>query len=286
MSDGTTLDILRRLKALEDGQLFVERGREVLTANRTYYVSPSGSDANDGLSASTPLATIQKAVDVVSQTLDLAGYTVTIQLANGTHTLTDSVAIRNFVGGSGLVIIQGDTTTPSNVVISQSTSGKPAFDISDNARLVTLRGFRLTGTGSNAAAIQCGARGRAAIANIEFNTGWSVHLYATQGSYLSVSGNYSVLAGATYHIASDYKSLLVTTNITVTLVGTPAFTVWAYAFGLSMIAAQGQTFSGGASAGTQRYNVALNAAIWTNGGGATYFPGGAAGAPATGGQYA
>ena len=50
-----------------------------------------------------------------------------------------------------------------------------------------------------------------------------------------------------------------------------------------MISAASLTFSGAAT-GT-RYFAALNGIVYTNGGGATYFPGNAAGATATGGQY-
>jgi hypothetical protein len=66
--------------------------------------------------------------------------------------------------------------------------------------------------------------------------------------------------------------------------GTPAFSV---AFAAAMVGAslfaQGATFSGAATG--QRYNVQSNAVILTNGAGANYFPGNAAGATATGGQY-
>jgi hypothetical protein len=61
-------------------------GRELLSANRTYYVDPDGDNANDGLTALTPFETIQHAVDTIAFTLDYsADYQVTIQLAAGTY---------------------------------------------------------------------------------------------------------------------------------------------------------------------------------------------------------
>lgn len=58
--------------------------REQLAANRTYYVSTTGNNANSGLSAGTPFATLQKAVDEAHK-LDCSIYNVTIQLADGSY---------------------------------------------------------------------------------------------------------------------------------------------------------------------------------------------------------
>jgi hypothetical protein len=94
-----------------------ENQREVLTADRTYYVATTGSDSNDGLSSGSPFATIQKAVDVVCS-LDLSIYQATIQLADGTYTA--GATLKQYVGALP-PIIQGNTTTPANVVVNVST---------------------------------------------------------------------------------------------------------------------------------------------------------------------
>ena len=58
--------------------------REILTANRTYYVNKTtGSNSNSGLSSGTAFSTIQKAIDVACA-LDLSIYSVTINVADAT----------------------------------------------------------------------------------------------------------------------------------------------------------------------------------------------------------
>ena len=83
--------------------------REMLTANRTYYVRTDGSDSNDGLANTSGGAflTIQKAIDIVGgagrvdlQRDDLG--------ADGTYTGTN--AIKRFVG-AGRCTIEGDGNT-------------------------------------------------------------------------------------------------------------------------------------------------------------------------------
>ena len=94
--------------------------REVLTANRTYYINPSsGSDSNDGLSPGAgAFATIQKGVDTVTS-LDLSIYDATIQLEDDTYSITDSdrVVLGPYVTGGGVAKLIGNPTTPTNVLL-------------------------------------------------------------------------------------------------------------------------------------------------------------------------
>lgn len=95
--------------------------REVLTANRTYYVRTDGSDSNNGLTGTSGGAflTIQKARDTIRQ-IDCNSKEVTIKIGTGTYNISfPGVEFSGFVGLSKL-IIEGDTTTPSNVVIQGS----------------------------------------------------------------------------------------------------------------------------------------------------------------------
>src|ERR1019366_1497903 len=86
--------------------------RPLVLANFTYYVRTDGSDSNTGLANTSGAAflTIQKAVTIV-QGLDLNGFTVTIQVADGTYTGGVSANVP-FVGGT--VLLNGNTTTPAN----------------------------------------------------------------------------------------------------------------------------------------------------------------------------
>ena len=60
-----------------------------------YFVSASGSDANDGLTASTPFKTIQKAIDSLPK--DLGGYNATIDLSDDYHA---GFTAAGFTGGT------------------------------------------------------------------------------------------------------------------------------------------------------------------------------------------
>ena len=98
-------------------------GRELLTANRTYYVNDTlGSDSNDGLSTGAgAFQTIQRGVDeLASVDVGSSALTHTLQL-EGNFTLTSRVTLGGLVG-SAIVEIVGDTVTPSNVTITDNSS--------------------------------------------------------------------------------------------------------------------------------------------------------------------
>lgn len=77
-----------------------------LTQDLSLYVSNTGSDSNDGLSAATAFQTIQRAVNVVRTRYSLCNYTVIINVADGTY-------VENVVMGSvtgGIVRFVGSTS--------------------------------------------------------------------------------------------------------------------------------------------------------------------------------
>ena len=77
-----------------------------------YYVSPTGSDSNNGTSRSTPFATIQKAVSVASSGKKICLLKGTYNVVNPSP-YTDSAAIVLDKG----VIVFGETGNPADVVV-------------------------------------------------------------------------------------------------------------------------------------------------------------------------
>jgi hypothetical protein len=254
--------------------------RELLLANRTYYVRTDGNDSNDGLTNTSGSAflTIQKAIDTVAA-LDLSIYDVTIQVADGTY--TGAVGLKSTVG-SGRVTLQGNNTTPANVVIS--TTSANAVTAAGISGLWTLKSLKLqTATSGNALSVtDCVV----SIDNLNFGAtaAGGIHIVAARGTVLILTG-YAVSGSASSHMFADTNATIyLSGGITVTLTGTPAFSIFASALKCSVIRAIAITFSGSATG--SRYSVVTNAVIDTGGGGANYFPGNSAGSTATGGQYA
>ncbi len=256
--------------------------RERVTTNRTYYVRTDGSDSNTGLANTSGGAflTIQAAVNLVSSTLDISpGVTVTIQVGDGTY--TGAVVCRSFVG-AGAVKITGNTTTPSNCIVSV-TSGH-CFTNTAKATW-TVEGFKLLTTTSGWALVIVGAGSNVSISNVEFGACSSGHIYMDNNAQLAAHGNYSIVGSAPYHMQVSVGSTMVVSGRTITLTGTPAFSAgFLVTNTATCIYLGGNTYSGSATG--KRYDVTLNAVCNVNGGGATYLPGDTAGTTATGGQYA
>lgn len=257
--------------------------REVLTANRTYYVRTDGSDSNNGLANTSGGAflTLQKAYDVAAG-LDLSIYDVVIQVGNGTYTA--GVSCNKPFVGKGNVTFRGDTATPSNVFINP-TAGDCFY--AENGASIRVEGFKVAG---NTSAARClNAFNLAVIVitgNMEFaaSAAGSIHVQAVRGAIVTSQSSYTISGGATNHWgAGTGGSINANGAYTYTLTGTPAFTTFANASRVASISCHGVTFSGSAT-GT-RYNAEGNGVIFTAGGGASFIPGNAAGTTATGGQY-
>ena len=204
--------------------------REPLTANRTYYVATTGSNSNDGLSAGAPFLTIQKAVDVVAANLDLNGFTVTIQLADGTYTA--SVALRNVVGfrAAGDLTIQGNNSTPANVVVSVTGAG--CFSAIGLYTIWIVKDLKVTCSGA-------GTNGLFSLAsyiqfsNLDFGTCGQAHINAQIGAIIEAIEDYAI-SGATPlgHFTCVSGGRIQCINRTVTITGTMSFGA---AFGFARI---------------------------------------------------
>jgi len=253
-------------------------GREVLTADRTYYVRTDGNDANDGLSNASggAFATIQRAYDIIT-TLDLGGFTATIQIADGTYTAGLNQTVSP-VGGN--VAIVGNVATPANVIISTSTAPALGFISPVNA---TLSGLTLQTTGStnNRCISAAGAGVNIFIGpSMVFGSCSGSHIFSNRNALVSLDNDYAISGGGTRHYVAGQGGVISGSGKTVTLSGTPAFsTAFADASLSGIIQAPSMTYSGSATG--SRYSAASGGVINTGSGGNTsYFPGNAAGSGA------
>lgn len=257
--------------------------RPILTSGLPYYVRTDGNDANEGLSntAGGAFLTIQAAVDVACA-LDFNGQTVTINIADGTYT-TPVLVSRSWAGGGTLALV-GNVGAPTNVLLTTNASDCVKVNAGLSGTL-SLNGMRLRTTTSGVCLRNSG-RGLINFTNVDFAVCPSYHILAdTPGARISGIGNYSISGAAVGHLFAAALSEVAVDGVTVTITGTPSFSgAFASAQEMGLVESTGCTFSGSATG--QRYNASTNGVIFTNGGGASYFPGNSAGATATGGQYA
>jgi len=258
--------------------------REILTAARTYYVRTDGNDSNTGLvnNSGGAFLTLQKAINVASGNLDIGIYDVTIQLAAGTYSTSVGNVLKTCVG-SGKVIIIGDETTPANVVI-HCTSTPALFLYEQAGTTYSLRGLKLTSTGSAAYGMRIRYGAALTFQNLNFGSlAGAQAIRADDNGIIEVTGNYAISGGCGFHILLNAGGRLRCQSKTITITGTPAWSgYFLYAAITATVIANGNTYSGSATGA--RYLVETNAVVYTTGG-ATYFPGNAAGSTATGGQY-
>jgi hypothetical protein len=250
--------------------------RAALSASADYYVATTGNDSNPGTPGS-PFLTIQKAIDVASA-LDNRGFQITIHVADGTYTGANT--LKSYVG-SGMMVIVGNTTTPSNVIIS--TTSNNCFT-GTNCGAWTLQAMKLQTTTTGRGIVAQGPTSSLTLLNMVFGVCVSEHVLALTKSSVTFGSSYAISGSASVHLNSAQQSAISAASITVTITGTPAFLTYAACDMGSLIIQQAMTFSGSATG--QKYSASLNGVIQTYGGGASYLPGSTAGATATGGQYA
>jgi len=199
------------------GRWFVV-GREVLRANRIYYVRNDGSDSNNGLANNSGGAflTWAKCQDVLA-TLDGNGFSATVQF---TGTFTARVNIdKQFVGFS-LIQIDGNTTTPSNAFIN--TTNESVY-IATNTP-VYIKGLKLASSaniGLWVASGFCEING-----NLEFAACGFSHIYVSgQKAQLNQKSGYLISGASPTHFQSYDQGLFDAngSGYTVTITGSPNF---------------------------------------------------------------
>jgi hypothetical protein len=194
--DNALDQLAERVTDLESGGT----GREVLTANRTYYVRNDGSDSNTGLvdSAGGAFLTLDKARQAV-EALDRSIYNVIIQIADGTYTA--GCTFSSPTPGSGTITIQGNSSSPANVLISVSSglsSGNGVIQATSGASII-VKDLKITTSASGTHCLRAGNGGVLIFSNIDFGSSASAHIRAEDGGRITCSGNYTITGSATRH---------------------------------------------------------------------------------------
>ena len=212
-------------------------GRTQLTADTTLWINSSvGNDANDGTSAGAgAFQTIGRAVRQ-AYSLDLNGYTLTLQVQDGTY--NETVSFNAPFTGMGTVKLLGNTVTRANVVIGSSTGNGIVVQ---NGAQIWLQGFRVRSGGASGISLVALQNGAARIGALDFNSsGAGIQMYAANAGQIrqdlgldltvsagaSVAFGYSVYEGLIY-LASNlsYTTAVSTTQVFyITAGGVVAFT--------------------------------------------------------------
>lgn len=256
-------------------------GREVLTAARTYYVRlTNGNDSNTGLVDSNGGAfkTAQKAIDTVSA-LDLSIYNVTISVSEGP--CTENLVFKSLVG-AGSATLQGDTTTPANVVLSPASGG--CLSVNNITGLWSITGFKTISTGGAIQLLVSNAYLNIGVMDYGNAAGSGIHIYCGTGGRINQSAvNKTISATAFgYHFFLDNNAVFYGTGPrATTLTGNPTFITYAYVTNGANLRNGVETFSGSVTSG-KKYEVSQNATVESGG---NPYPGTIAGTNPTGGQY-
>jgi hypothetical protein len=195
------------------------------------YVSPSGSDSNDCLSAGAPCLTLQHAADLATGGAGSYSGGGTIYLANGTYSSGANVTYYksvNFIGNSG---------DPTAVVVS--TPGAVAFTAQDHA-IVSMRDFTISGV--NGIALSSRQFAIMDYQNMHFGS-MSIHISANEMSKINCGGTVSIAGSAIYHLAVNGQSMI-DAGCPTTIYPGVSFYSFAWAVGRSQINAGAATFSG------------------------------------------
>lgn len=272
------------------------RVRSTFFGTVTIYVRPDGNDSNDGTTndAAGAFLTIQAAVFYAAANYDLSFSTLIIQCAAGTY--VENVELATPVGSiesSGFIspgvtyfgcVLRGDPTTPGNVIINgyvRCTGPNCQWYVD---------GFKFINSGGETC-LWGHAGGWLRVGSVEIGATTGFQVTADYRGTVEFQEDYTISAGAQCHYVCNFGGFIMGLfNITVTLTGTPAFSLaFTYAAINSFQLFQEVTFSGAATG--KRYWMRSNSTVDTTdldtflSGGPNFFPGSIAGTTETGGQY-
>jgi hypothetical protein len=265
----------------------------ILLAPIAYYVNQAtGSDTlNDGLTAATPFATINKAILEMSLWTN-TGFEFRIYVANGQYGRTTSMPIN----GSGSVRIIGNENNPELCQIYDkfadgSSNSTEAMTIHDR---YTVSGFKLMSDGGWGLIFQTG--GNAGIFNMDFGPCALAHIavnnvstlglasFVVPNSFIRISGS------AYYHMVVSANSVILNSTdvqppIDLIINNSVVINYFALVTGSALLNLYyRQIVNAGFVTGT-KFNIQGNSAIQVHGRGINYYPGSYAGLIEPGSTY-
>lgn len=193
--------------------------------------------------------TIQKGIDIAWDSYDIAGYGFIIQVGGGTY--TDPVTKFGTAFG-GTPLLRGDTTTPSNVLVSvTSPPNGAAFDFR-REMAIDVAGFKVQTT-TTGHGFHISNHARVIITgNMEFGAvAAGYHQVAVDhlSAFGSSASGYTISGGGASHIsvANGSNVEIIQGSPTITLTGTPAFTTGFIVLNQSSTLEINATYSGSAT---------------------------------------
>ena len=256
--------------------------REVLFADRTYYVRSDGNDLNNGLT-DTPggaFASIQAACDAVVA-LDLSVFSASINIGPGTY--AEAVELKSYIG-AGPVMLTGNPADPSQVIID--TPGT-CISADGTVGLYQVEGIQLKG-GVECLYVNGGAT--CTIDKLNFD-GTATHMYARAGGTIQAANNgtYAITASSfSTHIRVNLPAAGVVAfanTISLPVGGATCHGEFVFCKRLAAVNLTSSSFINAAGVNGKRYTVLENAVISTGAGGESFLPGTVAGSVASGGLY-
>lgn len=220
--------------------------RTRLTADTTFYASPSGAGSQDGSSTSNPFAGVQAAWNALQRDYDLNGFTATIQLMNGGYTAGlegYGPMLGQMKKGGSPVIIKGDPTASG---VYFNTPGVNTFSF-DGGAAVTI--VLMTISASNASPLYATNGAIIEYGSIIFGTA-SAHVLAATGGTTICTGSCTLAQGAVFHVQADHGYAGIVPGVTLTLASGVGFS-YCFAFagnhGLISCPIPGVNFAGSAT---------------------------------------
>lgn len=278
-----------------------------LTADKYFYVSPSGSDTLDagrGESESKPFKTFKAAVQYVADNYNMSDKHAIIRLAEGTYSEGD-ISLPKFSATTGYIIIEGASQAVRDTTVIACRMQLP-FDSVYIIRHITIK---QTDSSTHGYAVLTEA-GRIDLYDVVLDTTEAVVSSGTNSTVRSYGGSIRIWASDTSDLAGLIIKAVSTKSINsflqaitsgrisfaadITIMGDATVVSFVEASSggyigreLSELAHPGRlpivnasdTITG------KRYRAYANGIISVNGGGSEFFPGTAAGTAEAGGQY-